>query len=163
MHDRLPPGSHACAVEPERNSVQHSARSFKESRSSASSLPFSPCLHTVCTVSHPDSLLLLWPGWAPRGYPSGPTTSGSESNAREVALISGTHDRTTLSETNPELREADRQQGQLVVVQVQMLKAGQVSQVIRQTGELVLTQIHLHQVRQVAKLWLCEAKEKGKD
>lgn len=120
-------------------------------------------MHTVCTVSHPDSLLPPWPGWAPGGYPSDPTTSGSESNTREVELISGTHDCATLSETHPELREADRQQGQLVVVQVQMLKAGQVPQVIWQTGELVLTQIHLHQVSQVAKLWLCEAKEKGKD
>lgn len=75
-----------------------------------------------------------------------------------MALISGTLDCATLSETHPELREADRQQGQLVVVQVQMLKAGQVPQVIWQTGELVLTQIHLHQVSQVAKLQLCQRK-----
>lgn len=64
-------------------------------------------------------------------------------------------------ETDPELREADRQQSQLVVVQVQMLKAAQVSQVIWQTGELILTQIHLDQVSQAAKLWLCETKEKS--
>lgn len=62
--------------------------------------------------------------------------------------------------TDPELREADRQQSQLVVVQVQMLKAGQVSQLIWQTGELILTQIHLDQVSQVAKLWLCETNKK---
>lgn len=116
-------------------------------------------MHTVCTVSHPDSPLLPWPGWVPRGYPSGPTTSGSENQVREVAFISSTHKCTTASETNPELREADGQQSQLVVVKVQMLKAGQVSQVIGQTGELILTQIHLHQVSQVAKLWLCETKE----
>lgn len=60
-------------------------------------------------------------------------------------LVSGTH---------PELREADRQDSQLVVVQVQVLKAGQVPQVIWQTGQLVFTQIHLHQVGQVAELWL---------
>ena len=70
-----------------------------------------------------------------------------------------------MSDTNPELREADRQHSQLVVVQVQMLKAAQVPQVVRQTGELVFTQIHLHQVGQVAELWLHErnnAKEKNK-
>lgn len=61
-----------------------------------------------------------------------------------------------MSETNPELREADRQHSQLVVVQVQMLKAGQVPQVIWQTVELVFTQVHLHQVGQVAELWLHE-------
>lgn len=66
-------------------------------------------------------------------------------------------------ETHPELREADRQQSQLVVVQVQMLKAGQVSQLIWQTAELILTQIHLDQVSQVAKLWLCETNEKYKE
>lgn len=58
--------------------------------------------------------------------------------------------------TDPELREADGQGGQLVVVQVQMLKARQVPQVIRQTRQLVFTQIHLHQVGQVAELWLHE-------
>lgn len=63
-------------------------------------------------------------------------------------------------ETHPELREADRQQSQLVVVQVQMLEAGQVSQLVWQTAELILTQIHLDQVSQVAKLWLWETKEK---
>lgn len=61
-----------------------------------------------------------------------------------------------MSETNPELREAGGQDGQLVVVQVQMLKVGQVPQVIWQTGQLVFTQIHLHQVGQVAELWLHE-------
>lgn len=68
-----------------------------------------------------------------------------------------------MCETDPELGEADGQQSQLVVVQVQMLKAGQVSQLIGQTAELVLTQIHLDQVSQVAKLWLCETKEKPKE
>jgi len=58
--------------------------------------------------------------------------------------------------THPELRDADGQGGQLVVVQVQMLKAGQVPQVIWQTGQLILTEIHLHQVGQVAELWLEE-------
>lgn len=67
------------------------------------------------------------------------------------------HQQTALmSETNPELREADRQRSQLVVVQVQMLKAGQVPQIIWQTVELVFTQVHLHQVGQVAELWLYE-------
>lgn len=61
-----------------------------------------------------------------------------------------------VSETNPELREAGGQDGQLVVVQVQMLKVGQVPQVIWQTVQLVFTQIHLHQVGQVAELWLHE-------
>lgn len=68
-----------------------------------------------------------------------------------------------VSGTNPELREADRQDIQLVVVQVQMLKAAQVPQVVWQTGQLVFTQVHLHQVGQVAELWLHErnrAKEK---
>lgn len=60
------------------------------------------------------------------------------------------------SGTNPELREADRQDAQLVVVQVQMLKASQVPQVIWQRGQLVFTQIHLHQVGQAAELWLHE-------
>ncbi len=59
-----------------------------------------------------------------------------------------------MSDTNPELREADGQNIQLVVVQVQMLKVGQVPQVIWQTGQLVFTQIYLHQVGQVAELWL---------
>lgn len=61
-----------------------------------------------------------------------------------------------VSGTNPELREADRQDIQLVVVQVQMLKAAQVPQVVWQTGQLVFTQVHLHQVGQVAELWLHE-------
>lgn len=68
-----------------------------------------------------------------------------------------------VSGTNPELGEADRQDIQLVVVQVQMLKAAQVPQVVWQTGQLVFTQVHLHQVGQVAELWLHErnrAKEK---
>ena len=69
-----------------------------------------------------------------------------------------------MSGTNPELREADRQDIQLVVVEVQMLKAAQVPQVVWQTGQLVFTQVHLHQVGQVAELWLHErnrAKEKS--
>lgn len=70
-----------------------------------------------------------------------------------TAPVSGTH---------PELREADRQDTQLVVVQVQMLKVGQVPQVIWQTGQLVFTQIHLHQVGQAAELWLQE-RNKAKD
>lgn len=61
-----------------------------------------------------------------------------------------------VSVTHPELREADGQDRQLVVVQVQMLKAGQVPQVIWQAGQLVFTQIHLHQMGQVAELWLHE-------
>lgn len=60
--------------------------------------------------------------------------------------------------THSELREADRQDIQLVVVEVQMLKVHQVPQVIWQTGQPVFTQIHLHQVGQVAKLWLHEGK-----
>lgn len=69
-----------------------------------------------------------------------------------------------VSGTDPELGEADRQDIQLVVVQVQMLKAAQVPQVVWQTGQLVFTQVHLHQVGQVAELWLHErnrAKEKN--
>lgn len=70
--------------------------------------------------------------------------------------------RVRVCETDPKLREADRQHSQLVVVQVQMLQAGQVSQVVWQTGELILTQIQLDQVSQAAKVWLCETKEKSK-
>lgn len=56
--------------------------------------------------------------------------------------------------THPQLREADGQRSQLVVVQVQVLKVDQVSQVVWQTRQLVFTQIHFDQVSQVAELWL---------
>ena len=56
--------------------------------------------------------------------------------------------------SHPELGEADGQNSQLVVVQIQMLKVHQVPQVVWQTGQLVFAQVHLDEVGQVAELWL---------
>lgn len=50
-----------------------------------------PCWHTACTASRPGSPLPLWPGQDPAGYPSDPTTSGSEETGQRGWSSPGSH------------------------------------------------------------------------